>query len=124
MKNVAKSTTICRQKSTATKKPDSIGKFHSIWARFLLLHAGYVICCSKRQKIDVHRWSLSSSTLLLDELFDSGVKVLDIGSESSDESEQKGCNEVCDFIDTSCSALTPASKEMRVRKNFCEVVSI
>lgn len=77
-------------------------------------------CSSKKPKLHSeqiqNRWSLSNSTVFLDELFDSGVKLLDNGSDSSDECGQKNCNEMGDF-GSDCKDLTPETKEKRVR-NF------
>lgn len=64
------------------------------------------------------RWSLSNSTLFLDELFESGVKLLESGPESSDENEQKNRNEEPDFVGSTCIPLTPESKDKQVRKHI------
>lgn len=109
------------KKSIVIQKMYSFGKFHLFDARDFCFQSGYVIYYSKKKKLEaekmVNRWSLSNSALVLDELFDNGVKLLDsASSESSEENEQKACNEGCDFIDSSCSNLTPESKGKQVSK--------
>lgn len=77
---------------------------------------------SKKQKLipekNTNRWSLSNSTLFLDELFDSGVKLLESGSDSSDGDDQKNGSDSSDVIDSSCKHLTPESRERRVREKL------
>lgn len=65
---------------------------------------------------------MSSNNLILDEFFDSGVKLLEIASESSDEceQEQKSCD-LYGIIDSGCADLSPETKEKQVserRKYF------
>lgn len=87
-----------------------------------LRHVGYVmwgllsLCCSKKAKLEATSWSLSSNNLVLDEYYDSGVKLLDSGSETSEECVQEQKNgDLNSIINSGCAALTPTTKEKQVR---------
>lgn len=73
---------------------------------------------SKKAKVgedkNANRWSLSKGLLFLDERFDSGVKILESGSESSDGDDVKNEGGGGDVIDSSFRSMTPQSREKQV----------